>query len=177
MLYSSTELGSSVGGLLSDLVLVQALQASAMRSVLSAQQITSIVSRHGLFPRQPSTRRRIHCSADIDEQEARLAALEDAARKGKKFEPMKAAMGRVEEEDTSGRVVWKEGSLLPEGFDKMDPLEKAGQLWTGERGLLFWLNKAAYASLFIIVGGWVLFRFVGPALGLYELSNALPVGP
>ena len=88
---------------------------------------------------------------------------------------MKAAMGQTEPD--SNTVVWKEGSLLPEGFDKMDPLEKAGQLWTGERGLLFWLNKAAYASLFIVVGGWVLFRFVGPALGLYELSNALPTGP
>lgn len=138
-------------------------------------QRTSSLHRHFLCTTRHGQPRRVACLAEIDEQEERLAALEDAARKGKKFEPMKAAMGQTEPD--SNTVVWKEGSLLPEGFDKMDPLEKAGQLWTGERGLLFWLNKAAYASLFIVVGGWVLFRFVGPALGLYELSNALPTGP
>lgn len=85
-------------------------------------------------------------------------------------------MGQNEGEGETPGVVWKERAVFPEGFDKMDPLEKAGQLWSGERGLLFWLNKAAYASVYIVVGGWILFRFVGPAIGLYELSNALPTG-
>jgi hypothetical protein len=131
---------------------------------------------HCLCTSSRGKQRHVQCSAETDDQEARLAALEDSARRGK-FKPMKAAMGQAQSEQEPGKVVWKEGSLLPDGFDQMDPLQKAGQLWTGERGLLFWLNKAAYASLFIVVGGWVLFRFVGPALGLYELSNALPTGP
>ena len=69
---------------------------------------------------------------------------------------------------------WKEGKLLPEGWEEMTSAQKATQLWMGDRGLLFWSNKAAYASLFIIGGLWVVFRFVGPALGLYDLSGGPP---
>lgn len=54
--------------------------------------------------------------------------------------------------------------------------EKAIELYVGEKGLLFWLNKFAYASIFIIIGAWVLFRFVGPALNLYQLDSA-PLPP
>ena len=70
-----------------------------------------------------------------------------------------------------GAADWKEGKLLPEGWDKMDPPQKAYELYTGKRGLLFWASKLSYASLFILGGAWVLFRFVGPALGLYKLAN------
>lgn len=58
-------------------------------------------------------------------------------------------------------------------WDDMSLAEKAWQLYIGEEGALFWLNKAAYASIFIIIGGWIVFRFVGPALGWYELSSPL----
>lgn len=37
--------------------------------------------------------------------------------------------------------------------------------------MLFWANKAAYASVFILLGGWVIFRFVLPAVGLYKLTG------
>ena len=59
----------------------------------------------------------------------------------------------------------------------MDVGQKAYQLWAGKRGVLFWANKAAYASVFIVVAGWILFRFVGPALGLYQLSNDFSSAP
>jgi p-aminobenzoyl-glutamate transporter AbgT len=42
---------------------------------------------------------------------------------------------------------------------------QVNELYMGRRGVLFWLNKAAYASVFILIGGWVIFRFVGPNLG------------
>ncbi|WOL13157.1 hypothetical protein Cni_G21926 [Canna indica] len=61
-------------------------------------------------------------------------------------------------------------------WEAMSLSEKAVELYVGEKGLLFWLNKFAYASIFIIVGGWILFRFVGPSLGLYQLDSA-PLPP
>ncbi|OAY77392.1 hypothetical protein ACMD2_10262 [Ananas comosus] len=61
-------------------------------------------------------------------------------------------------------------------WDAMTLGEKAVELYVGEKGLLFWLNKFAYASIFIVIGGWVLFRFVGPSLGLYQLDSA-PLSP
>ena len=67
--------------------------------------------------------------------------------------------------------------MFPDGWENMSPIERAGELWAGERGALFWLNKAAYASVFLLVGGWVVFRFVGPALGLYILTSDLTSVP
>lgn len=58
----------------------------------------------------------------------------------------------------------------------MSVAEKATELYMGEKGLLFWLNKFAYASIFIVIGAWILFRFVGPALDLYQLDS-VPLSP
>ncbi len=73
--------------------------------------------------------------------------------------------------EKGGLAEWKEGKLFPEGWDKMDPPQQVYELYTGKRGFLFWANKLSYASLFVIAGAWVLFRFIGPALGLYKLAN------
>ena len=51
------------------------------------------------------------------------------------------------------------------------------QLWAGERGFLFWSAKLAFQGIFVLIGCWVLFRFVGPALGLYQLTNSLTDTP
>uniref|UniRef100_A0A7C9CRP5 Uncharacterized protein n=1 Tax=Opuntia streptacantha TaxID=393608 RepID=A0A7C9CRP5_OPUST len=56
-------------------------------------------------------------------------------------------------------------------WEEMSLSEKVLELYMGEKGLLFWLNKFAYASIFIVIGGWILFRFVGPALNLYQLDS------
>ena len=74
---------------------------------------------------------------------------------------------------TSGFAEWREGELLPRGWDKMNPVQKATELYAGKRGALFWANKVAWASLFIIGGAWILFRIVGPVTGLYTLKNDL----
>lgn len=31
----------------------------------------------------------------------------------------------------------------------------------------------AYTLCFVLIGGWIVFRFVGPALGLYTLKSGL----
>ncbi|CAN6481805.1 unnamed protein product [Victoria cruziana] len=64
----------------------------------------------------------------------------------------------------------------PKDWDSMTLSEKAMELYLGEKGALFWLNKFAYASIFIVIGGWILFRFVGPYLGLYQLDGS-PLSP
>ncbi|XP_057501431.1 uncharacterized protein LOC130785298 [Actinidia eriantha] len=64
----------------------------------------------------------------------------------------------------------------PKDWESMTLTEKAVELYVGEEGLLFWLNKLAYASIFVIIGAWILFRFVGPALNLYQLDSA-PISP
>eukprot|EP00232_Nephroselmis_pyriformis_P026873 CAMPEP_0182864820 /NCGR_PEP_ID=MMETSP0034_2-20130328/7367_1 /TAXON_ID=156128 /ORGANISM="Nephroselmis pyriformis, Strain CCMP717" /LENGTH=169 /DNA_ID=CAMNT_0024997089 /DNA_START=1 /DNA_END=507 /DNA_ORIENTATION=- len=56
-------------------------------------------------------------------------------------------------------------------WDQMNPLEKSWELYAGEKGALFWLNEIAYKGSFALVVLWILFRFVGPALGLYDLVN------
>ena len=64
----------------------------------------------------------------------------------------------------------------PKEWEAMTLTEKALELYVGEKGLLFWINKFAYASIYIIIGAWILFRFVGPALNLYQL-DAPPLSP
>ncbi|XP_019177200.1 PREDICTED: uncharacterized protein LOC109172501 [Ipomoea nil] len=64
----------------------------------------------------------------------------------------------------------------PKDWDSMSLNEKAVELYMGEKGALFWLNKFAYASIFIVIGGWILFRFVGPSLNLYQLDTP-PLAP
>ncbi|EEF31643.1 uncharacterized protein LOC8267098 [Ricinus communis] len=59
----------------------------------------------------------------------------------------------------------------PKKWEDMSLAEKALELYMGEKGILFWLNKFAYASIFIVIGGWILFRFVGPSLNLYQLDT------
>ena len=51
------------------------------------------------------------------------------------------------------------------------------ELYTGKRGLLFWMGKVTYALIFILIGGWIVFRFVLPGLGVLELQNGLDSPP
>jgi hypothetical protein len=61
-----------------------------------------------------------------------------------------------------------------EKWDGMSLAEKAWSLYIDpEKGILFWLNKLAYGAIFAIIGGWIIFRFIGPALGWYELDAPL----
>ncbi|XP_038998059.1 uncharacterized protein LOC120123181 [Hibiscus syriacus] len=64
----------------------------------------------------------------------------------------------------------------PKKWEEMSMTEKALELYVGEKGLLFWLNKFAYASIFIVIRAWIVFRFVGHALNLYQLDSP-PLAP
>lgn len=75
---------------------------------------------------------------------------------------------RLEEE---GGGIARKPAAVAKDWDSMSLSEKALELYVGEKGMLFWLNKFAYASIFIVIGGWILFRFVGPALNLYQLDG------
>lgn len=64
----------------------------------------------------------------------------------------------------------------PKDWESMNLTEKVVDVYMGEKGFLFWLNKFAYASIFILIGGWIVFRVVGPALNLYQLDSP-PLSP
>ncbi|KAM7524080.1 hypothetical protein LguiA_013982 [Lonicera macranthoides] len=82
---------------------------------------------------------------------------------------------RKEQEDSEG-VGQSKKVAPPKEWEAMTMTEKAIELYVGERGLLYWINKFAYASIYIVIGAWILFRFVGPALNLYQLDTP-PLSP
>ena len=110
--------------------------------------------------------------AKPDENESRMEFLERKA-KGKMttddMETMAAARALAKQVEDNV-VVWKEGQLFPEKWDEMDNFQKANQLYMGERGFIFWINKAAYASAIGIGVVWIAFRVIGPATGLYKID-------
>lgn len=71
----------------------------------------------------------------------------------------------------------KPAQVVKEEPKKKDlgPVETVREILYGEKGFLFWLNRLAYYAIFGVIGGWIVFRFVGPALGLYELVDPLGV--
>ncbi|KAL3631398.1 hypothetical protein CASFOL_024382 [Castilleja foliolosa] len=81
---------------------------------------------------------------------------------------------KKQEQDSSGDKT--PAKKVQKDWDSMTLSEKAVELYVGEKGALFWLNKFAYASIYIVIGGWILFRFVGPALNLYQLDTP-PLAP
>ncbi|KAK9113232.1 hypothetical protein Scep_020751 [Stephania cephalantha] len=83
---------------------------------------------------------------------------------------------RQQQKGSEGGSANKPPTPPPKDWESMTLAEKALELYVGEKGLLFWLNKFAYASIFIIIGGWILFRFVGPSIGLYQLDSP-PLSP
>lgn len=107
----------------------------------------------------------------------RIAELERRSGKNRKAALAKQLNPTPASSSSSGGgegfAEWNEGELLPKGWENMNPIQKAGELWAGKRGALFWANKAAWASLFIVGGAWLLFRVVGPLTGLYTLKNDL----
>ena len=54
---------------------------------------------------------------------------------------------------------------MPDDWERMDPPRKISELYLGQRGALFWLNKLAWGASISVVVGWIVFRFIGPALG------------
>lgn len=95
----------------------------------------------------------------------------------KKRSRRKAKQQREQREGQgSGERFIKAEAAVPKKWEEMSLGEQALELYLGDKGLLYWINKFAYASIFIVIGAWILFRFVGPALNLYQLDSA-PLSP
>lgn len=73
--------------------------------------------------------------------------------------------------DESNLPPWKENSLVPEGWERMPWPERIAQLYVGRRGLLFWSGRLSYGAAIFLIGAWIVFRIVGPALGFYVLQG------
>lgn len=71
----------------------------------------------------------------------------------------------------AGGAEWDEKSLLPEGWEQMDQDRRLKELAWGKRGALFWLTQLAWYGSITLAVVWILFRFVGPAIGLYKLAG------
>ena len=53
----------------------------------------------------------------------------------------------------------------PRAWDATPGAEKAWSAWSGEPGMMYWMNKGAWFGAGLLAFLWVCFRFVGPALG------------
>ena len=129
------------------------------------------LSRNTLMPRAASEKDGDDNDSSALAEEERVEAFESRLRSGKmqnaqQQQELGSSAGRP-----GGRAVWKKGSLFPEGWDEMDPIEKATELYLGERGILDWSTQLTIGGLVLLVAAWVGFRFIGPALGLYSLTN------
>lgn len=114
-------------------------------------------------------------NTDDEKEEARLEAFEARLRSSSSSS---GSMSRQKKNGPSsdtqerrGRAEWKKGELFPEGWEEMDPIEKATELYLGERGILYWSTQLTIWGLVLLVVAWVGFRFLGPSLGLYALDN------
>lgn len=67
--------------------------------------------------------------------------------------------------------------VKPDNWDTMGALQKAWTVWAEEGGVLPNINKFATGSSVVMGILWILFRFVGPTLGLYDLEASLTDAP
>jgi len=104
---------------------------------------------------------------ETDDAKARVEAVERMlserrkSRKGK-FKPDSETSSSVSPEATPAK-----------SWDEMSSSEKVVAWWLGEKGGLFWLNRLSWGATIFLAVLWILFRFVGPNLGLYDLENGL----
>lgn len=108
-----------------------------------------------------------------EDEEARLEAFEARLRSSSSTSSSTQRQKKraSSSQERGGRAEWKKGSMFPEGWDDMDPVEKATELYLGERGILYWSTQLTVWGLVLLVVAWVGFRFLGPSLGLYALDN------
>ncbi|XP_010548290.1 PREDICTED: uncharacterized protein LOC104819752 [Tarenaya hassleriana] len=116
-------------------------------------------------------------SSNGDNGEPKVVARPDQPLEGKEIRFRRGSRRRMREEGVrKTETASSSESEVKKTWEEMTVMEKAMEVYVGEKGLLFWLNKFAYASIFIVIGGWVLFRFVGPSLNLYQLDTP-PLAP
>ena len=78
-----------------------------------------------------------------------------------------AKRDRVRPRATGQLAMWERD---PAAWEETPAAERAWTVWTGEKGWMYWMNQASLYGAGGIAFGWVLFRFIGPAIGLYTLN-------
>lgn len=77
-----------------------------------------------------------------DDDDARLEQFEKELRSKRRASEDASAPSSTAAQQ-SGKPRWEKNQLVPEGWENMSVSQKATQLYMGERGLLFWINKLA----------------------------------
>jgi hypothetical protein len=133
--------------------------------------------------------------------EALEASIKGKAPRSQRQIPIRGVTQPQKQEASSQYAPWKSGQLFPEGWEQVGvhplphqhaacplgaapwrlppaaactqmPLsQKVTELYMGQRGMMFWANKAAWASSITIGVLWVVFRLVLPALGIITLPG------
>jgi hypothetical protein len=101
---------------------------------------------------------------DEEEEEARLEAFEARLRSSSSASAsvnrQKKNASGSDMQQQRGRAEWKKGELFPEGWEEMDPIEKATEIYLGERGILYWSTQLTIWGLVLLVVVWVGFRLL-----------------
>jgi hypothetical protein len=144
----------------------------------AATASTSSLRQQQRAPRPAAGPCRASRSGPDAEAEARLEALE-ASIKGKATRsqrqiPIRGVTPPQQQQASSTYAEWKEGALFPVGWERMPLPQKVTEIYLGQRGMLFWANKAAWASSITIGVLWVLLRLVLPSLGVISLPGDQP---
>jgi len=145
-------------------------RASASRR---ASGDASIARRVGRSPvSSPDARRRrvvaLRAAAPDDEEVLSPIELMERRVKGKRSKPKEGYFDSYPTKQSDEPLgLWETD---PAAWDAKPALEKAWSAWSGEPGMMYWMNKGSYWGAGILAFIWVLFRLVGPALGLYQLN-------
>ena len=121
-------------------------------------------------PSVPRRRGRVALRAAVPEDEEGLSSIELMERrvKGKRSKPKEGYFDSYPTKRSDEPLgLWETD---PDAWDAKPALEKAWSAWSGEPGMMYWMNKGSYWGAGILAFIWVLFRLVGPALGLYQLN-------
>ena len=144
-------------------------------------------TKHDTLPRErrnPNRQRRCHVRIRANStpenepdaealEEARLEAIESRLRStgsspsGTRGRDRSPSTANQQQKPVGQRAPWKEGQLFPEGWERMDPIEKATELYLGERGILYWSACSLSFWVFLRVGcsGVPVFRCSGVRSG------------
>lgn len=146
-------------------------RASASRRASGDASIARRVGRSPVSARSSARRGRVvalRAAAPDDDEGLSPIELMERRVKGKRSKPKEGYFDSYPTKQSDEPLgLWETD---PKAWDAKPALEKAWSAWSGEPGMMFWMNKGSYWGAGILAFIWVLFRLVGPALGLYQLN-------
>lgn len=146
-------------------------RASASRRGSGDASLARRVGRSPVSARSSARRGRVvalRAAAPDDDEVLSPIELMERRVKGKRSKPKEGYFDSYPTKQSDEPLgLWETD---PKAWDAKPALEKAWSAWSGEPGMMFWMNKGSYWGAGILAFIWVLFRLVGPALGLYQLN-------